>query len=126
MTYDTVPAANGGGLSTDIIAPNLALIHALGLSDEDFDLVAARGAKVIWSPRSNVALYGRTLNVTYLLEAGITVALGTDWLPSGSATMGREAICGVYATEKGYGRTLEAKTLWSMMTSQAAEVSTLR
>jgi hypothetical protein len=77
-TFDVTPLPDGGGLSTDIIAPNLALIHASSLTSEDFDLVAARGAMVVWSPRSNVFLYGKTLNITYLLNARITVALGTD------------------------------------------------
>jgi hypothetical protein len=122
-TYDTTPLAQGGGLSTDIIAPNLALIHALGLTEADFDLVAERGAKVVWSPRSNVFLYGKTLNVTYLLEAGITVALGTDWLPSGSATMSREAVCGVSVTKESYERTIESKVIWEMMTINAAKVA---
>ncbi|KAG7113135.1 5-methylthioadenosine/S-adenosylhomocysteine deaminase like protein [Verticillium longisporum] len=122
-TYDTTPMAGGGGLSTDIIAPNLALIHALGLTKSDFDLVAARQATVVWSPRSNVFLYGKTLDVQYLLDAGITVALGTDWLPSGSATMAREAVCGFAATKACYGHALDAKTLWEMMTINAAKVA---
>lgn len=123
MTYDITPAALGGGLSTDYVAPNLALVHALGLTDDHLDLVAARGAKVVWSPRSNVFLYGKTLNVTYLLEAGITVALGTDWLPSGSATLSREAVCGLEATKESYGRALDPKTVWEMMTINAAKVA---
>lgn len=122
-TYDTTPQQGGGGLSTDIIRPNLALIHALGLSEADFDLVAEREASVVWSPRSNVFLYGKTLNVTYLLDAGITVALGTDWLPSGSATMTREAVCGFSATQTSYGTTLDTKTIWEMMTINAAKVA---
>jgi cytosine/adenosine deaminase-related metal-dependent hydrolase len=109
--------------STDIIAPNLALVHALGLSSQDFDLVAKRRAKVIWSPRSNVFLYGKTLDVSYLLKIGITVALGTDWLPSGSATIGREAVCARDVMEKSYGIKLEPKTIWEMMTINAAVVS---
>lgn len=122
-TFDTTGLTEGGGLSTDIIAPNLALIHASSLTDADFDLVAARGAMVVWSPRSNVFLYGKTLNVTYLLEAGITVALGTDWLPSGSATMGREAVCGRDVTKKSYEFDLNSQTIWEMMTINAAKVA---
>ncbi|ETS74899.1 hypothetical protein PFICI_13383 [Pestalotiopsis fici W106-1] len=122
-TYDSLPMPGGGGLSTDIIAPNLAMVHALGLSASDFDLVAKRGAHIIWSPRSNMFLYGKTLNITYLLEAGINVALGTDWLPSGSATMSREAHCAALATQQLYGRHLEAKTIWEMMTINAARAA---
>ncbi|KAI0185167.1 metal dependent amidohydrolase [Xylaria flabelliformis] len=123
MTFDTIPALGGGGLSTDIMAPNVALVHALGLTPRDFDMVAARGAKVVWSPRSNMCLYGRTLNVSYLLENGITVALGTDWLPSGSATMAREAVCAASAMRETYGVELPPKMLWEMATLNAARVA---
>ncbi|KAI0971561.1 metal dependent amidohydrolase [Xylaria arbuscula] len=122
-TFDTTPALDGSGLSTDIIAANVALVHALGLTRRDFEIVALRGAKVVWSPRSNMSLYGKTLNVTHLLEAGITVALGTDWLPSGSATIGREAICAASATREIYGVKLPAKLLWQMATVNAAVVA---
>ncbi|KAF2969567.1 hypothetical protein GQX73_g3990 [Xylaria multiplex] len=123
VTFDTTPALAGGGLSTDIIAPNVALVHALGLTPQDFDVVAARGAKIVWSPRSNMYLYGKTLNVSYLLEAGITVALGTDWLPSGSATMGREAACAASAANESFGAELPPKLLWEMATANAAVVA---
>lgn len=122
-TYDSLPMSGGGGLSTDIIASNLAMVHALGLSEDDFDLVAKRGAHVIWSPRSNMFLYGKTLNITYLLEAGINVALGTDWLPSGSATMSREAQCAASATQQLYNQHLEAEMIWKMMTINAAKAA---
>ncbi|TGJ85152.1 hypothetical protein E0Z10_g3573 [Xylaria hypoxylon] len=123
VAFDTTPALGGGGLSTDIIGPNLALVQALGLTPRDFDVVAARGAKIVWSPRSNMYLYGQTLNVSYLLEAGITVALGTDWLPSGSATMGREAACAASVANEVFGMKLPPKELWKMATVNAAIVA---
>ena len=122
-TFDRTPMAGGGGMSADIVASNVALVHALGLTEADFDLVAARGAHVVWSPRSNVFLYGATMNVSYLLEAGINVALGTDWLPSGSATMTREAGCAAPAMPASYGVRLDPKTIWEMMTINAARAA---
>lgn len=121
-TYDVIPLPGKGGLSADIVGPNLAMVHALGLSRTDFDLAARRGAHVVWSPRSNIFLYGKTLNITHLLGLGINVALGTDWLPSGSATMSREAVCASTATQKSYHQKLEPKTIWEMMTINAAKV----
>jgi hypothetical protein len=121
--FDVLPLPDGGGVSADIVAPNLALIHALGLTKANFDLIAKRGAHVVWSPRSNVALYGKTLDITYLLEAGINVALGSDWLPSGSATMSREALCALSVTQKSFGKRLDSKMIWEMMTINAARVA---
>jgi len=46
-----------------------------------------RGAKLVWSPLSNLLLYGKTTNVYDALAEGVLVSLGTDWTPSGSRTL---------------------------------------
>jgi cytosine/adenosine deaminase-related metal-dependent hydrolase len=75
------------------------IIHGTALQPSDFAAMrAARsprsngtgdglGAKLVWSPLSNLLLYGRTTNVYQALAAGITVSLGTDWSPSGSGNL---------------------------------------
>ena len=45
------------------------------------------GAKLIWSPLSNLLLYGKTTNVYEALAEGVLVSLGTDWNPSGSRNL---------------------------------------
>jgi hypothetical protein len=45
------------------------------------------GAKLVWSPLSNLLLYGHTTNVYDALAKGVTVSLSTDWTPSGSNTL---------------------------------------
>ena len=45
------------------------------------------GAKLVWSPLSNLLLYGRTTNVYDALAKGVTVSLSTDWTTSGSNTL---------------------------------------
>jgi len=42
------------------------------------------GRTWIWSPVSNVTLYGATADIPGALAAGVNVALGPDWTPSGS------------------------------------------
>ncbi|KAH7026184.1 uncharacterized protein B0I36DRAFT_352083 [Microdochium trichocladiopsis] len=130
------PVAPVPGLSTDILGPNIGLVHALGVPVSEYPLLAARGASVVWSPRSNVFLYGKTLDIHALLDAGVNVALGTDWLPSGSASMSREAACARDVTAaaaaaaamtpgsggRGQGP-LSARTIWEMMTTNAAQVA---
>ena len=43
------------------ITPNLVGIHCVGLEDADFAVMAAHGGSMVWSPLSNLLLYGATL-----------------------------------------------------------------
>lgn len=49
-----------------------------------------RGAKLVWSPLSNMLLYGETTRVYDALAEGVLVSLSTDWTPSGSRSLLRE------------------------------------
>jgi cytosine/adenosine deaminase-related metal-dependent hydrolase len=63
------------------------VLHGTALEREDFAAMHAANAKLVWSPLSNLLLYGRTTNVYDALAEGVTVSLGTDWTPSGSRTL---------------------------------------
>lgn len=67
-----------------LLREEAVLIHATALTAEDFAEVAAVGAKVVWSPSSNMALYQDTTNVQAALQAGVTVSIAPDWTPSGA------------------------------------------
>ncbi|QSH41501.1 amidohydrolase family protein [Lentisphaerota bacterium ZTH] len=72
----------------------LSLIHCSGIdtaNSRHLDFLLERNISVIWSPVSNLLLYGDTLDVEPLIEAGINVALGSDWSPSGSKHVWDEA-----------------------------------
>ena len=83
------------GLLTD----STVVIHGVGLESPDFIEMAAappartdgsgdgRGAKLVWSPLSNLLLYGQTALVYDALAVGVLVTLGTDWSPSGSPNL---------------------------------------
>jgi 5-methylthioadenosine/S-adenosylhomocysteine deaminase len=69
------------------ITPNLVGIHCVGLRDADFAVMAAHGAGMVWSPLSNLLLYGQTARLGAARAAGVPVALGSDWAPSGSKNL---------------------------------------
>ena len=83
------------GLLTDMTV----IIHGAALERDDFAAMRAAqsirsdgtgdglGAKLIWSPLSNLLLYGKTANVYEALAEGVVVSLGTDWNPSGSRNL---------------------------------------
>lgn len=78
------------------------VVHGTALEREDFALMRdarsirsdgtgdRRGAKLVWSPLSNMLLYGETARVYDALAEGVLVSLGTDWSPSGSRSLLRE------------------------------------
>ncbi len=62
-------------------------IHAAGLLPEDFDVLASHGSSMVWSPLSNLLLYGGTARVDAAKNAGVLIGLGSDWSPTGSKNL---------------------------------------
>jgi cytosine/adenosine deaminase-related metal-dependent hydrolase len=122
-TYDVTPLPGGGGTSNDWIMPQATLIHAVALTAADLALVEARGAAIVWSPRSNLALYGTTLDVLDAHRLGITLALGSDWLPSGSMNLNRELACAADYDRDYLHGALSTRDLWNMVTLGAARAA---
>ena len=60
------------------IAPSLAGIHCVALAPADFAVMATHGASMVWSPLSNLLLYGQTANVAAALAAGAPGAAVRD------------------------------------------------
>jgi cytosine/adenosine deaminase-related metal-dependent hydrolase len=67
-----------------LLASGTAIIHGAAFEAPEFQQMAAVGAKLIWSPRSNLALYGQTTNIPLARQAGVEVSVGVDWNPTGS------------------------------------------
>ena len=62
-------------------------IHAAGLLPQDFDVLHQHGGSMVWSPLSNLLLYGDTARVDAAREAHVPIGLGSDWSPSGSKNL---------------------------------------
>ena len=69
------------------IEPSLAGIHCTALTPADFAVMGQHKASMVWSPLSNMLLYGKTSDVAAARKAGLTIALGPDWSPSGSKSL---------------------------------------
>lgn len=99
----------------------LALIHGSGIdtrNPEHVRFLRKRNISVIWSPVSNLLLYGDTLDVETLLAEGINVALGSDWSPSGSKHVWDEAkFARLYFDA--IGSTVSDEQIFQMVTTNA-------
>ncbi len=70
-----------------LLRSKTVIIHGTALEAPDFAEMAHAGSKLVWSPLSNLLLYGRTTDIPAALSAGVLVCLGCDWSPSGSKNL---------------------------------------
>jgi hypothetical protein len=109
-------AENG---SVDVIADNTSFIHGIGVTVGDIAMFAQDGATLVWSPRTNVDLYGFTAEAQIYHRLGARVALGTDWTASGSINMLRELRCADEWNGR-WGNHFSDREIVAMATSWAA------
>jgi len=100
-------AARAGCLQSRLIA-----IHCTAVDDAEFKEWAQMAALdnnappggVVWSPLSNLWLYGETTRVEAAIRHGVRVCLGSDWGPSGSKNLlGELKVARVWADQAGLG-----------------------
>jgi 5-methylthioadenosine/S-adenosylhomocysteine deaminase len=113
-----------GLLRTDnLLTANTVIIHGVGLGAPDFVEMSKIGASLVWSPRSNLVLYGETTDVQTAQQQGVTIALAPDWSPTGSSNMLAELkFASDYSTTRLNGA-FSAKQLFEMATSIPARMA---
>ncbi len=103
------------------ITSALAGIHCAALEPGDFAVMKSKGASVVWSPLSNLLLYGGTTNIRAARSAGLDIALGSDWSPSGSKNLLNELKVAKIANEV-LRLGLADEDIVAMVTSTAARI----
>ena len=111
-------------LASGAATPATNVIHGSALSETDLHTLADAGCRLVWSPQSNLRLYGSTTLAGAARAAGMPVALGADWLPSGSTSLLAEMKVArrQLALE---GHPIAAADLVAMVTSVAASMAGL-
>lgn len=103
-----------------------SFVHFVGATTDDAVAVSEDEVSIIWSPRSNIALYGHTANVTLLDRLGVNIALSSDWLPSGSMNLLRELSCAADYSNTYLDGYFSSRDLWKMVTINAARSFSLQ
>ena len=101
--------------------PGFVVVHGTNATTGQLALMASEGTGLIWSPRSNLSLYGGTTPAHVARTLGVPLALGPDWSPSGSHTPRNELLCAddwLSST----GTPISDQKIWAMGTSDAARV----
>ena len=80
----------------------LAGIHCVALKNDDYKKMKANKASMIWSPLSNLLLYGKTADIVSAIKNKMLIGLGSDWSPSGSKNLfGELKVARLVANELG-------------------------
>ena len=108
--------------AVDVLGANSAIIHGVGLAALDVYYMSLKGIGLIWSPRSNVSLYGNTALMPLFKKFGVKVGLGTDWAASGSINLLRELRCADELNTHAFGGAYSDYDLWMMVTHNAASL----
>jgi len=106
--------------------PKTTIIHGTALGDPELTLMGQAGMSLVWSPRSNVFLYGagqdltKTTRIPLALQRGVNVALAPDWSIGGSQNLLDELRFADQVDNTIWGDVLSPKLLTQMVTTHAA------
>ena len=103
------------------ITDALAGIHAVGLLPEDFEIMSEFKGSIVWSPMSNLLLYGVTADVVSAKQNNLLIGLGSDWSASGSKNLLCELKVARLISKK-LGDVFSDEELIRMVTTNAARI----
>lgn len=107
----------------DLLKPQVVGIHSTALTEAQLQEMGRIGMKIVWSPLSNLLLYGQTTNIPVAVKAGVKVALAPDWTPSGSANALGELKVADRVNRERFAGLLSDRDLVDMVTSNAADIA---
>lgn len=105
--------------------PN-AFIHGVAIGEAQIERLKTQNVAVVLSPRSNLELYGATAPIASLKRSGVTLALGTDWSPSGSLSMLDEMRCMARYSKQNLSGLLNWSDIHRMATAGGADAIGLK
>jgi 5-methylthioadenosine/S-adenosylhomocysteine deaminase len=108
--------------SLGLLRPEVVIVHGTALKQAELTKVQQAGMAMIWSPSSNVDLYGATNDIGLVRQLGIPLALSPDWTPSGEPNLLDELRFVSELNKTTLGGMWTAKDLVLMVTTKAAAV----
>jgi 5-methylthioadenosine/S-adenosylhomocysteine deaminase len=70
--------------SHGLLREKLVGIHCVAFGQDQWKKMGKNKAKLVWSPLSNLLLYGKTADVREAKRNGVLISIGSDWSPTGS------------------------------------------
>jgi len=118
--YGTVRSEFQPLIEAGLLRPETALVHGTDLDPAQLTLMGVTGTHLVWSPQTNIDLYGRTADVTTAKHLDVPIALGPDWTLSGTAGQLFELQCADRLNREAYHGAFCLSDLVAMATEGAA------
>lgn len=99
---------------------NTVLVNGCCLSEQDLQLIAIKGASLVWLPSSSQKVFGQQPDINKILELNIPLTIGTDSSISGSLNILEELKFALNYSQQHLNSALSAKDLLKMVTIDAA------
>jgi 5-methylthioadenosine/S-adenosylhomocysteine deaminase len=112
-------------LSRGLVTDKTAIIHGISLSQDEFHIMKYLGASLIWSPGSNINLYGQTTDVIKARNVGVKLALSADWAITGNRNLLEELKYAASWNSNHLNNFFSDRELVEMATSIPAEIAGL-
>lgn len=106
-----------------LLTNKTAIIHGVPFQADQFDEMHRKGASLIWSPRSNIELYGQTADIRTALNSGVRIALAPDWAITGSSSLLDELRYASKWNDNSLGSILTDQELVKMATETPAQIA---
>ncbi len=123
---ELVCLSDDGSLGGVNLFPDASLEQAIPLITTDVTKMVINNTSLIWTPRSNISLYGATTPVTFLKASNINVAIGTNWAPTGSLDLLSELACARDFNNDYLASRLTDKELFKMVTINGAKSANMQ
>lgn len=104
------------------LTKGFVIVHGVPLLEKDFADLGRNNVGLVWSPRSNIELYGKTADVA-AAKKHVVMAIAPDWSPSGSNGMLEELRYAAIWNDQQFPPPLTAKELVQMATTNAATLA---
>lgn len=111
-----------------LFADETSIVHGTALGETHFKQMAEHGMGLVWSPRSNIFLYGhgtdfsKTTDIPAALEQGLAIALAPDWSIGGSQNLLDELRFADQVDARQWDDAISQQKLVQMVTTQPAEI----
>jgi cytosine/adenosine deaminase-related metal-dependent hydrolase len=107
-------------------APETTIVHGVALGETEFAVMEQHQMNLVWSPKSNVFLYGsgtdltKTANIPLARSHGINISLAPDWSIGGSVNLLDELRFAQRVDQSNWGGSLTPQDLAEMVTRHPA------